>query len=326
VRLRPTRLGWKAIALFVVLQLAFFATSYNNLFFLVLAFSVVLFAVGALRGVQHAQRLAAQLGAVPLAAAGAPRRLEVRVTGPSLGGDVGAALWLAPVGAPARAVPFGSTALQAGVATLAAELPPQPRGVVPIGQLRVRTTYPFGLLRCERRLASTGELATFPAPREGAAVRLFGSSDDELAAAGAVRSNVAAGLRPYRQGDELRDVHWKASARRGAPVVREWEPERGDATTVVVDRRLDGDAFELALAEAAGLVLAAGEHDADVELVSQGVQFRIGRSARDRDAALRWLAAAQPVADGNAPELPAIALPRNRRLLQLPVARGGRRG
>lgn len=324
MRIRPTQLGWKAIVLFLALLLAFFATSYNNLFFLVLAFSVVLFVVGAIRGVWHVQRLSAQLVTVPLAAAGAPRRLDVLVTGPSPGGDVGVALWLAPVAAPAHAVPLGSTTLSTGPVPIAAELPPQPRGVLPLTQLRVHTTYPFGLMRCERRLAIAAELATYPTPRDHAALRVFGSVGDELPAAGASRSNVAAGLRPHRQGDELRDVHWKASARRAAPVVREWEPERGEATTVVVDQNLDGEAFEQALAEAAGVVLAASLHDADVELISQGVQFRIGRSARDRDAALRWLAAAGPVATRRTHQLPAIAPPRARRLLQLPLGRGGR--
>lgn len=312
--------------LFLVLQLAFFATSYNNLYFLVLVFSVVLFVVGALSGLRHVRRLGAHLGALPLAAAGATRRIEVAMTGPAPGGDVGVTLWLQPDDGRGRELPLGVTTLGDGAVTLSAEVPPQPRGVAVLRQLRVHSTYPFGLLRCERRVAGVGELVTYPDPRTSAAERLFGSSGDEVGVGGTQRSNVAAGLRPHRQGDELRDVHWKASARRSAPVVREWEPERGEATTVVVDRRLDGDAFERALAEAAGLVLAAAGHDADVELLSQGVRFRIGRSARDRDAALRWLAAARPAHPAGGETLPALALPSRRRLLQLPLARGGLRG
>ena len=45
--IRPTALGVKGVLLFVALELAFFATDYSNLFFLLLAFSSALGALGA---------------------------------------------------------------------------------------------------------------------------------------------------------------------------------------------------------------------------------------------------------------------------------------
>ncbi|HKO04754.1 MAG TPA: DUF58 domain-containing protein [Candidatus Acidoferrales bacterium] len=42
-------------------------------------------------------------------------------------------------------------------------------------------------------------------------------------------------LREYREGDELRDICWTASARRGAPVTKTYEIERSQAVWLVVD-------------------------------------------------------------------------------------------
>jgi uncharacterized protein (DUF58 family) len=42
-------------------------------------------------------------------------------------------------------------------------------------------------------------------------------------------------LREYREGDELRDICWTASARRGAPVTKTFEIERSQAVWLVVD-------------------------------------------------------------------------------------------
>lgn len=42
-------------------------------------------------------------------------------------------------------------------------------------------------------------------------------------------------LREYQQGDDIRKIDWKATARTGRPVVREYEPERGRTLMIMVD-------------------------------------------------------------------------------------------
>ncbi len=51
-----------------------------------------------------------------------------------------------------------------------------------------------------------------------------------------------AALRPYLPGDDVRGVDWKATARRGSPVVREWQPERNQDLWLLLDcgRQLSG--------------------------------------------------------------------------------------
>jgi uncharacterized protein (DUF58 family) len=42
-------------------------------------------------------------------------------------------------------------------------------------------------------------------------------------------------LREYRDGDSYRDIDWKATARRGAPVIRRFEAERSQTIVIAVD-------------------------------------------------------------------------------------------
>lgn len=78
------------------------------------------------------------------------------------------------------------------------------------------------------------------------------------------------GLRPFQSGDDPRHVDWKATARLGAPIVREWQPDQRRAVVLAIDcGRLmraehDGESkFDAALRSMARLALAAearGDH------------------------------------------------------------------
>src|SRR5919197_6092753 len=108
---------------------------------------------------------------------------------------------------------------------------PMLRGIQQIGPLKATITDPFGLAEFERDLAHTSRLIVVPR-----VVRLsgvpggsgLGSGDD-----GSVRLNAGQGeddaiVRPYRQGDDLRKVHWRSTAKRDEMMVRvEERPWRG---------------------------------------------------------------------------------------------------
>ncbi|HET7684877.1 MAG TPA: DUF58 domain-containing protein [Candidatus Limnocylindria bacterium] len=72
------------------------------------------------------------------------------------------------------------------------------------------------------------------------------------------------GVRPFQAGDGLRRVHWRATARLGAPVSRRYEPARGRTVVIAVDVQTlddvahwemayDDDAFETLCVVAASL-------------------------------------------------------------------------
>lgn len=68
-------------------------------------------------------------------------------------------------------------------------------------------------------------------------------------------------LRDYQPGDELRDISWPATARRGKPITRIFQPERSQAVWILVDggrllRARIGDRTKLDLLVDAALALA----------------------------------------------------------------------
>lgn len=105
------------------------------------------------------------------------------------------------------------------------------------------------------------------------------------------------GVRPYRAGDPLRDLHARSWARHGAPMVREYQEEYFTRIGVVVD--IDASVsspahVEGALSLAAGVVanLCRGEALVDVLVTGEHVErLSLGRSLGSLDQALDVLAA-----------------------------------
>lgn len=78
-----------------------------------------------------------------------------------------------------------------------------------------------------------------------------------------------AGVRPYRPGDPLRQLHARSWARQGSPMVREYEDERFARLAVVVDADADAGAaqVEAALSLAAGIIARACQGEARVHVL-----------------------------------------------------------
>jgi uncharacterized protein (DUF58 family) len=114
-------------------------------------------------------------------------------------------------------------------------------------------------------------------------------------------------LREFQQGDELRDVCWTATARRGRLVTRTYRPERSQTVWVVVDtgrlmRARDGERTRLDLAAGAAFALArvasaAGDR-VGVLTYGRGRQQRVapGRGAAHLRNVLDTLALARSAA------------------------------
>ena len=69
------------------------------------------------------------------------------------------------------------------------------------------------------------------------------------------------GIRPWQHGDTKKGIHWRASAKHQAPVVRQYERHQDQDCTIILDLFYDGDGndqhrenFELAVSFAATLV------------------------------------------------------------------------
>lgn len=176
------------------------------------------------------------------------------------------------IGAVTRTVTI--RALRPGVETVQAyELPTERRGRHQVGPLVLERADPFGL--GHRRL-TTGETATlWVHPRVHAMTPPGGgrprhhhegaAADERLRGSDDLRE-----VREYVPGDEIRHLHWKATARTGRLMVRDYIDPHQPRFTVLLDSRLRGPRLEEAVDTAASLAGSAARADRPTRLVSSG--------------------------------------------------------
>ena len=113
---------------------------------------------------------------------------------------------------------------------------PRRRGEASFGDLHVRARGPLGLAFRQWRLPLARTVPVYPDLRGlAAAAGAERAEEGRARTRGWHEGREFAALRPYRPGDDVRGIDWKATARRGAPVVREWQPERNQAVWLLLD-------------------------------------------------------------------------------------------
>ena len=128
-----------------------------------------------------------------------------------------------------------------GEASLAYRVRPRHRGDYRFGDLHLRVDGPLGLVRRQRRLAGTArDVRVYPNLRDLRKYDLLVRRGLLLdAGARAVRAPGASTeferLRDYLPDDEFRRINWKATARRGKPIVNEFEAERSQNLVIMLD-------------------------------------------------------------------------------------------
>jgi uncharacterized protein (DUF58 family) len=108
------------------------------------------------------------------------------------------------------------------------------------------------------------------------------------------------GVRPYRPGDPVRDLHARSWARHGAPMVREYQEAYFTRIGVIIDTDASVTTpahFEAGLSLAAGIVaqLCAGEALVDVLIAGAAIErLALGRSVGSFERVLDALAVVEP--------------------------------
>lgn len=117
------------------------------------------------------------------------------------------------------------------------------------------------------------------------------------------------GVRPYRPGDPVRDLHARTSARLGVPHVREYQQEYFSRFGVILDteaERATPETFEAALSLAAGIVAHLSRGEGLIDLLVCGGQLHsltLGRSLGQLEQALDLLACVEPTEGFESEEL-----------------------
>ena len=142
----------------------------------------------------------------------------------------------------------GSVAALPGgaAATRSYRLQPARRGVLEIGPVRLTDVDGLGLARRRRIVDSRTRVVVHPPIEPLAPPRLPVGGDLSLPIEFRRRSLGLTSeefdvLRPYAEGDDLRHIHWRSTARLDEFIVRRFQPSRPGRLTVVVDTRPPGD-------------------------------------------------------------------------------------
>ncbi len=163
------------------------------------------------------------------------------------------------------------------------------RGVHPIGPTQAVVSDPFGLFSRWVEVGGSAEAVIYPKPipLEGAVVS--GGSEAHAISTGE-RSRGAEsgmefyGIRDYQPGDELRRIHWPATAHHGRLTVIEFDQGVSDSTAVLLDCR-EGTDYGSGIVTSLEVAVQAAASLARWTLNADGVFFLAYQSGNTP----RWL-------------------------------------
>jgi uncharacterized protein (DUF58 family) len=191
--------------------------------------------------------------------------------------------------------------------TLELEMTPRRRGRIELAGITLARIDPLGLVKRLVHVPAQARITTLPRRYRVPDIALAGRRKFQQGgvalAASVGDSEEFIGLREYRDGDPLHRVHWKSFARRGKPVVKEFQDEFFERHALVLDtaRAAGEDAvFEDAVAIAASFVYTVDTRECLLDLLFVGDQVHSYTTGRGQTSAehllevLAGLAASAP--------------------------------
>jgi uncharacterized protein (DUF58 family) len=195
------------------------------------------------------------------------------------------------------------------------------RGVYQWEEIKLRTGNPFGLFWCSKSYQIKAKAIIYPQVLPLKSCPLLdqiGQDENKLLESRRLYQNANEGLtralRPYRQGDPTRLIHWKSSAKFGELQVRELEIVTGGEEIIIcldTASNWQPEDFETAVTAAASLYFYGSRQQMNIKLWTAKTGLVYGNWV-----VLETLAKTQP-AEGNAlssnplPKLPLIWLTQN---------------
>lgn len=250
-------------------------------------------------------RLRAELEAPGAVYRGEPFKLRVRIENPkrfvpALGLRVARLEWVEPSDSTAY-VPVlpGRMAVQTPLVERLNR-----RGAFPLPAIRIESDFPFGFFVRRLTFPSTAELLVYPrirAVRPGAirpaafrhqTPRIVRGEGDEFFS-----------LREYRPGDDVRQIAWRASAKRGALLIRELARQTSRSIVIAVDLAPgavagdDPDSFEDAIELAASCAITLLNQNYRVAVATPSNTAPLGEGTAHGQRLLELLARAKPAPD-----------------------------
>lgn len=184
------------------------------------------------------------------------------------------------------------------------------RGAYTVKGFRVETGFPFGMLRARRTFREERQVLVYP--RFAPLARLMLPTGRRYQPGGVAMASELGesfeylGNREFREGDNVRDIDWRATARMQQPIVREWVEEYMLRVAVILDTQVPAgrgvprklaaerrESFEHAVSVAASVSDYMARQDYLVDLFAAGpnlYHLTAGRSLAYLDQILEILA------------------------------------
>jgi len=188
------------------------------------------------------------------------------------------------------------------------------RGVYRQEAFKIVTRFPFGFLQKARRMDLAAEALVYPAVAASSEfLEVLPGLQGAMESHAKGRGQDLYALRGYLPNDSARHVHWKASARFGALMVREFAREDDCRVLLVFDPQSpaaaatspsnEKESFERAVTFCAALAWNFHERSALLEFRSAEASTPPAPASENIFAILRHLALVQPIAPNSRPEL-----------------------
>jgi uncharacterized protein (DUF58 family) len=185
------------------------------------------------------------------------------------------------------------------------------RGVYDLKSLTVRTGDPFGLFQIEKPLADGGEVKVYPRLRyfPGITLPTHQHVGDRTSKNAAYESHTElTRLREWQDGDSMKRIHWKQSAKQGKIIVKNYEHSADAEFTLFIDMHQESyqhdenhQLEDLAVELAASLVYHRLRENLSIILFSDPSQEAAlkGKRLRDYEQILDHMIALAPQQAGS---------------------------
>lgn len=190
---------------------------------------------------------------------------------------------------------------QGEIKRLTLSLTPLRRGVIAMDDMRVLLPDPFGFFqKCKPVVSAHARLVVLPKRYRLPSIIMPGSSAFRIG--GEETSNAIGnsgefvGLREYRPGDPLRQIHWKSWAHTGRPMIKELEDTFYPRYALILDTfpgSPDGNIFEEMVSVAASFIVGLEHSESLLDLMfiaGEAHTVTAGRGMERADKLLEVLA------------------------------------
>jgi len=163
---------------------------------------------------------------------------------------------------------------------------PEKRGVYPHAAPELTTGFPFGIWRSSKTVVSQQPLLVWPRTTALTSIPSLGGDIADVIGMLFDRPGDEGdfiGVRPFRQGDRLRSVHWAQTARRDALIVTERQAAARRLVVVAIDTAAfsqpeTGD-LDIAIRVAASIAKEFHGHHAEVRFIVGAMDLRLSQDS-----------------------------------------------